>query len=80
MPNTNTKQLPKLSIEQARFLTWLSLIETHFEICRQIGNSYRKINGLQSYHDEANEPFRFNTRTLDKLINEELITSELLFP
>lgn len=74
------KKLPKLSMEQARFLTWLSLLNTHFEICREIGYSYRKINGLQSYADENNQPFRFNTRTLDKLVESELITSEFLYP
>jgi hypothetical protein len=74
------KQWPKLSMEQARFLTWLSLLNTHFEICCEVGYSYRKINGLQSYVDENNEPFRFNTRTLDRLINAELIDSKFVYP
>jgi len=74
------KQLPKLSMEQARFLTWLSLTTTHFEICREIGYSYRKINGLQSYIDDQEKPFRFNTRTLDRLIDNELIASKFIIP
>ena len=77
---TAREQLPKLSMEQARFLTWLSLTKTHFEICREIGYSYRKINGLQNYVDETNEPFRFNTRTLDRLIENELIASKFITP
>lgn len=80
MPNLQTAQPPMLSIEQARFLTWLSLTDTHFEICREIGYSYRQINGLQSYVDEANMSFRFNTRTLNRLLEVELISSELLYP
>jgi len=74
------KQLPKLSMEQARFLTWLSLTTTHFEICREIGYSYRKINGLQNYIDEQDKPIRFNTRTLDRLIENELIASKFITP
>jgi hypothetical protein len=72
--------MPKLTKEQVRFLIWLSRTETHFEICREIGYSYRKVNGLNTYVSGNGEPFKFDTRTLNKLVNENLVTSELVFP
>lgn len=72
--------MPKLTKEQVRFLIWLSWTETHFEICREIGYSYRKVNGLNSYVNDNGEPFKFDIRTLNKLVNEKLVTSELVYP
>jgi len=72
--------MPKLTNEQIRFLIWLSLSETHFEICREVGYSYRKVNGLKSYVNRQGEPYKFDMRTLNKLVNENLVTSEFVYP
>ncbi|WP_206486448.1 hypothetical protein [Thalassotalea sp. G2M2-11] len=80
MPNSTLQDLPKLTFEQCRLLTWLSSPETNFEICREIGYSYRKINGLNSYVDSRHAPFKFDTRSLIKLENENLVTSEFIYP
>lgn len=70
----------KLTLEQNRLLIWLSLTNTHFEICKELGSSYRKTNGLNSYVNKHGQPFKFDTRTLNKLVNENLVTSEILYP
>ena len=72
--------MPKLTPEQIRFLIWLSLTETHFEICREMGYSYRKVHGLNSYVNDNGESFKFDIRTLNKLVNESLVTSEFIYP
>lgn len=72
--------MPKLTKEQVRLLIWLSVPTTHLEVCREIGYSYRKVNGLESYVNKQGEPFKFDTRTLNKLVNENLVTSELIYP
>lgn len=72
--------MPKLTTEQIRLLIWLSLSKTHFEICREIGYSYRKVNGLKNYINKHGEPYKFDMRTLNKLVNESLVTSELVYP
>ncbi len=70
----------KLTKEQIRLLLWLSWTETHLEVCREIGYSYRKVNGLNSYVNDNGVPFKFDMRTLDKLVNENLVTSGLIYP
>ena len=72
--------MPKLTNEQIRLLIWLSYRETHFEICREIGCSYRKVNGLHSYVNKDGVPYKFDMRTLVKLVNENLVTSEFIYP
>jgi hypothetical protein len=72
--------MPKLTNEQIRLLIWLSLSKTHFEVCRQVGYSYRQVNGLKSYVNKDGVPYKFDTRTLDKLVNENLVTSEFVYP
>jgi len=72
--------MPKLTLEQNRFLIWLSITSTHFEICREIGYSYRQTNGLETYVNKSGQPFKFDTRTLNKLVNENLVMSEILYP
>lgn len=72
--------MPKLTKEQIRLLIWLSLSKTHFEVCRQIGYSYRKVNGLQSYANKDGVSYKFDMRTLYKLVNENLVTSKLVYP
>ncbi len=72
--------MPKLTREQKRFLIWLSLTKTHFEVCREVGHSYRKTNGLERYVNKDGEPYKFDTRTLVRLTNEGLVTSEVIFP
>jgi hypothetical protein len=72
--------MPKLTKEQIRLLIWLSWTDTHLEVCRDISHSYRKVNGLNSYVNDNGEPFKFDMRTLNKLVNENLVTSELLYP
>ena len=71
--------MPKLTKEQTRLLIWLSLENTYFEICREIGYSYRQKNGLHTYVSKHGQPFKFDTRTLDKLVDEELVTSEMIY-
>ena len=72
--------MPKLTREQKRFLVWLSFSNAHFEICRELGSSYRKMNGLERYVNSQGERFKFDTRTLQKLIDEELVSSRFLYP
>ena len=72
--------MPKLTKEQIRLLIWLSYSETYFEICRQVGYSYRQVNGLQSYVNKDGVPYKFDMRTLNKLVNENLVISELVYP
>jgi hypothetical protein len=72
--------MSKLTKEQVRLLIWLSWTETHFEICREAGYSYRKVNGLNTYVNDNGEPFKFDIRTLNKLVNENLVTSKLVYP
>lgn len=71
--------MPKLTKEQTRLLIWLSLENTYFEICREIGYSYRQMNGLHTYVSKHGQPFKFDTRTLGKLVNEELVTSKIIY-
>jgi hypothetical protein len=72
--------MPKLTKEQIRLLIWLSWTDTHLEICREIGYSYRQVNGLDSYVNDDGKPYKFDMRTLDKLVNENLVTSEFIYP
>lgn len=72
--------MPELTKEQQRLLIWLSLPSTHFEICRELGSSYRKMNGLESYVDWFGDRYKFDKRTLQRLIDAGLVTSELLYP
>jgi hypothetical protein len=72
--------MPELTKEQQRLLIWLSLPSTHFEICRELGSSYRKMNGLESYVDWFGDRYKFDNRTLQKLIDTGLVTSEFLYP
>jgi DNA-binding HxlR family transcriptional regulator len=72
--------MPKLTREQKRFLIWLSLTGTHFEICRELGYSYRQMNGLERYVNKQGERYKFDMRTLNKLVNEGLVTSKILYP
>ena len=71
---------PKLSVEQTRLLIWLSRTSTHLEIFRKIDYLYRTPNGLQSYVNQSGEPYKFDMRTLNKLVNENLVTSQFLYP
>ena len=71
--------MPKLTKEQTRLLIWLSLENTYFEICREIGNSYRQKNGLHTYVNTHGQPFKFDMRSLGKLVNEKLVTSEIIY-
>jgi hypothetical protein len=72
--------MPELTKEQQRFLIWLSSRGTHFEICRELGYSYRKTNGLERYINEKGARLKFDTRTLQKLIHAGLVTSDLIYP
>lgn len=72
--------MPKLTQEQIRLLLWLSLSSTHLEVCRQIGYAYRNVNGLNSYVNKQGESYKFDMRTLNKLVNENLLTSEFVYP
>ncbi|WP_282166617.1 hypothetical protein [Shewanella japonica] len=72
--------MSKLTKEQNRFLIWLSLSSTYFEICREVGHSYRKTNGLERYVSKHGQRYKFDMRTLTKLVKEELVTSEIVFP
>jgi hypothetical protein len=72
--------MPKLTKEQKRFLIWLSLTGTHFEICRELGYSYRQMNGLERYVNKQGERYKFDTRTLQRLIDADLVTSKLIYP
>jgi hypothetical protein len=72
--------MPKLTKEQNRFLIWLSLNSNHFEICREVGSSYRKTNGLDRYVSKHGQRYKFDIRTLTKLVKEGLVTSEIVFP
>lgn len=71
--------MPKLSKKQERFLIWLSWANTRFEICRQSAHSYGKKSGLHTYVNNKGIPFKFDIRTLEKLIEEELVTSEYVY-
>ncbi|WP_076541091.1 hypothetical protein [Shewanella sp. UCD-KL21] len=72
--------MPKLTLEQKRLLIWLSLTTTHFEICREVGHSYRQTNGLERYVNKHGDRYKFDMRTLNKLVIEGLVTSEILYP
>ncbi|PKH88645.1 hypothetical protein [Colwellia sp. Bg11-28] len=72
--------MPKLTKEQMRLLIWLSYSATYFEICRQVGYSYRQVNGLKSYVNKDGVPYKFDMRTLNKLVNENLVQSEIIYP
>jgi hypothetical protein len=71
--------MPKLTNEQKRFLIWLSLTATHFEICRELRRGYRNTFGLHTYVNKLGEPYKYDSRTLYKLVNENLITSEIIY-
>ncbi len=71
--------MPKLTKEQIRLLIWLSLENTYFEICREMSSSYRQMNGLHTYVNKHGQRFKFDTRTLGKLVKEELVTSEIIY-
>jgi hypothetical protein len=71
--------MPKLTKEQIRFLIWLSLTETHFELCRELGNKYRTPNGLGSYINKQGKPYKYDSRTLMKLVDENLVTSKIVY-
>ena len=71
--------MPKLTKEQTRLLIWLSLEKTYFEICREMSSSYRRMNGLHTYVNNHGQRFKFDTRTLGKLVKEELVTSEIIY-
>lgn len=72
--------MAKLSKEQIRLLIWLSYSETYLEICFELGYSYRKVNGLQSYVNKDGVAYKFDSRTLSKLVGDELVTSEFVYP
>ena len=72
--------MPKLSKEQKRLLIWLSRPTSHLEICRQHGYSLNQVNGLKTYTDELGTPFKFDIRTLKKLVTESLVVGEFIYP
>lgn len=72
--------MSKLSKEQKRLLVWLAQPNHHLEICRQQGHSLNQVNGLKTYTDEFGNPYKFDIRTLNKLISEALVSSEIIYP
>lgn len=72
--------MPKLSKEQKRLLVWLAQPNNHLEICRQQGHSLNQVNGLKTYTDEFGNHYKFDIRTLNKLISEALVSSEIIYP
>lgn len=72
--------MPKLSKEQKRLLVWLAQPNNHLEICRQQGHSLNQVNGLYTYTDEFGNSYKFDIRTLNKLISEALVSTEIIYP
>lgn len=68
--------MPELTIQQIRLLTWLSLADSSFEVCLQKGIASGQYNGLQTYFDDKGNYFKFDIRSLNKLLKEELVFSQ----
>jgi hypothetical protein len=71
--------MPKLTPEQLRLLSWLSLPSTTFEVSRENDFMDDKYNGLHTYCDKQKNSFKFDIRTLYKLEGYELIKGEMVY-
>lgn len=71
--------MPKLTHEQLRFLYWLSLPNTFFEVSREDGFMDDKYNGLHGYAKKEGEFYKFDIRTLYALEGQELVTGEIVY-
>jgi hypothetical protein len=71
--------MPKLTHEQYRFLFWLSLPESFFEVSREDGFMDDKYNGLHGYAKREGGFYKFDIRTLYALEGEGLVSGQIVY-
>ena len=71
--------MPKLSYEQIRLLTWLSIVGDAFGV--RFNHSSNQFNylGLHHYVTPDGVEYKFDIRTLKKLIRSKLIKSKVVW-
>jgi len=71
--------MPKLSYEQIRLLTWLAIIGDTFGVRFVKSKNQFEYMGLHHYVTPDGIEFKFDTRTLKKLIRTNLIKSKVVW-
>ncbi len=69
--------MPKLSYEQIRLLTWLTIVGDTFSI--YYINDERRYCGLHQYVNPNGIEYKFDIRTLIKLLKTKLIKSQVVY-
>jgi hypothetical protein len=70
--------MPKLTHEQLRFLFWLSLPASFFEVSRKDGFMDYEYNGLHGYAKKQGGFYKFDIRTLYALEGEGLVKGDIV--
>ena len=71
--------MPKLSYEQIRLLTWLSILGNAFGVRFNKSNKQFNYLGLHHYVTPDGIEYKFDVRTLKKLIRTGLVKSKVIW-